>query len=41
MSGNAADSVENVFKQCVFFKGIGAFTIVDGHTVTGEDVGNK
>lgn len=25
----------------VFFKGIGAFTIVDGHTVTGEDVGNK
>lgn len=40
MAFNAADSLEDVFKQCGF-SGIGAFTIVDGHTVTGEDVGNK
>lgn len=26
---------------CVCLSGIGAFTIVDGHTVTGDDVGNK
>lgn len=25
----------------ISLSGIGAFTIVDGHTVTGEDVGNK
>lgn len=29
------------FKSLSSLSGIGAFTIVDGHTVSGEDVGNK
>uniref|UniRef100_A0A671TLC2 NEDD8-activating enzyme E1 regulatory subunit n=1 Tax=Sparus aurata TaxID=8175 RepID=A0A671TLC2_SPAAU len=37
---NATATGTEILKNLVL-PGIGAFTIVDGHTVTGEDVGNK
>lgn len=42
VSDLAAGDGENIWLNELFcVSGIGAFTIVDGHTVTGEDVGNK